>query len=158
MSRIAARVTLFALVPLLLASLACGKTYHLKAPAWMSEEFAKEIAARRLHEGDNLLIDLKTHKLFGEIRDGELQRLRLEIEGEKPEEVLLGALARTNPAPPLGEETPMSCAQKYELCYSKCRRTVMGTAIYCCFLQCDVDFMKCEGVFPGSPGGGFVIY
>ena len=143
---------------MLLGLLGCQKTYRLQPPAHFPEAIAREVAGRSLHEGDNLLVDLESHKLFGEIRQGELQRLRLEVDGEKLDEMPLGALARANPAPPPGGETPMSCAQKEERCFRNCRRTTMGRDYDCCELRCLFNRMSCDrGWNPPGWGGGFSI-
>jgi len=141
-----------------LGSLACQKTYRLQPPAHAPEAIAREIAGRSLHEGDNLLVDLDSHKLVGEIRKGELRKLRLEVDGEKLDELALGALARANPAPPPSGETPMSCEQKEERCLRNCRRTASGRDYECCELRCLFNRMSCDlGWNPPGWGGGFSI-
>ncbi len=150
-----------ALVAVLLGCVACQKAYRLQPPARFPAAIAKEIAGRSLHEGDNLLVDLESHKLFGEIRKGELQKLRLEIDSENLDELPLGALARAaraSPAPPPSGETPMSCERKEERCFRNCRRTTMGRDYECCELRCLFNRMNCDRAWnPPGWGGGFSI-
>ncbi len=145
-------------VGVLLGALGCQKTYRLQPPDHFPEAITSQIAGKILHEGDNLLVDLDSHKLYGEIRKGELQKLRLEVDGERLDELPLGALARANPAPPPSGETPMSCEQKEERCLRNCRRTTLGRDYECCELRCLFNRMSCDrGWNPPGWGGGFSI-
>jgi len=124
----------------------CSKTYQVQTDADVPEEVAAAVKGKTLHEGRNQLLDFDTHRLYAEVKDGQIASITLDIDGYAPQEV--DYLARMpDPAPNPGDETPQGCEQRKDLCQEKCSER-------CCMLECWCNFELCKARLPPLGGGG----
>jgi len=130
----------------------CSKTYQVETDAEVPAEVAAAVKGKRLHEGRNQLLDFDTHRLYAEVKDGQIASLELDVDGYKPQEIDYLALV-ANPAPGPTDEFPQSCKQKKDLCQANCSDR-------CCMLECWFNYELCEARLPPLPGrvGGIHIF
>ena len=152
-----AQSLLVVLIVLLVAAASCHSTsksnpsptqttYHLKCGSMVPPDLARQIESKPLHEGRNELAVFDTGRLYADITNAQMGSLVLEVKGQKPTVVPIARMP--DPPPNPGDETPMGCDQKKDVCIEHCNS---ATDPRCCKCECLLNWIICKG--PRSAGG-----
>ena len=152
---------LVSLIVVLIAVAACKSTeksdepqttHRLKAGDKVPPEIARTIDGKIVYEGRNEIDWFPTGRVFAVVKNGQLDSLILEEDGEEPVVMMMGV---TSPAPGPSGETPQGCDQRYDNCVRGCG----GAADrQCCLYKCFFEWRKCVIGAGGSGSRGITMF